>query len=131
ELSRELSGRYRFGDIVGKAPAMQRLFALLEKVVDSESTVLITGENGTGKELIARALHWNGPRRERAFVAQNCSAMNDNLLESELFGHVRGAFTGASRDKQGIFKVAHGGTFFLDEVGDMSPAMQVKLLRVI
>ena len=131
QLARELGGRYQFGNIVGKSPAMQRLFAVLEKVVESESTVLVTGENGTGKELIARALHYNGQRKDRAFVVQNCSALNDNLLESELFGHVKGAFTGAMRDKQGLFKVAHGGTFFLDEVGDMSPAMQVKLLRVL
>ncbi len=131
QLSRELGGRYQFANIVGKSPAMQRLFGVLEKVVDSDATVLITGENGTGKELIARALHYNGPRRNRPFVAQNCSAFNDNLLESELFGHVRGSFTGANRDKLGLFKIADGGTFFLDEVGDMSPAMQVKLLRVL
>ena len=131
QLSRELGGRYQFANIVGKSPAMQRLFGLLEKVVESEATVLVTGENGTGKELIARALHYNGPRRDRPFVAQNCSAFNDNLLESELFGHVRGSFTGANRDKLGLFKIADGGTFFLDEVGDMSPAMQVKLLRVL
>ncbi len=131
QLSRELGGRYQFGNIVGKSAAMQRLFAVLEKVVDSESTVLVTGENGTGKELIARALHYNGPRKDKPFVVQNCSALNDNLLESELFGHVKGSFTGATRDKQGLFRVAHGGTFFLDEVGDMSPAMQVKLLRVL
>jgi len=131
ELSRELGGRYQFANIVGKSPAMQRLFGLLEKVVDSDATVLVTGENGTGKELIARALHYNGPRRNRPFVAQNCSAFNDNLLESELFGHMRGSFTGANRDKLGLFKIADGGTFFLDEVGDMSPAMQVKLLRVL
>ncbi len=131
QLNRELGGRYQFGNIVGKSPAMQRLFGVLEKVVDSESTVLVTGENGTGKELIARALHYNGPRKDKPFVVQNCSALNDNLLESELFGHVKGSFTGAMRDKQGLFRVAHGGTFFLDEVGDMSPAMQVKLLRVL
>jgi len=131
QLSRELGGRYQFANIVGRSPAMQRLFGLLEKVVDSDSTVLVTGENGTGKELIARALHYNGPRRDRPFVAQNCSAFNDNLLESELFGHVRGSFTGANRDKLGLFKIADGGTFFLDEVGDMSAAMQVKLLRVL
>ncbi len=131
QLSRELGGRYQFANIVGKSPAMQKLFQLLEKVVESESTVLVTGENGTGKELIARALHYNGSRKDRPFVAQNCSALNDNLLESELFGHVRGSFTGASRDKQGLFKIANGGTFFLDEVGDMSAAMQVKLLRVL
>src|SRR5438067_2504576 len=130
-LRRELTGRYRFADIVGKSAPMQRLYALLDKLVGSDITVLITGENGTGKELIARALHYNGPRKDKAFVATNASALNDNLLESELFGHVKGAFTGASRDKTGLFKVADGGTFFLDEVGDMSPAMQVKLLRVL
>ncbi|RMG18077.1 MAG: sigma-54-dependent Fis family transcriptional regulator [Deltaproteobacteria bacterium] len=131
ELTGELAGRYTFGNIVGKSPAMARMFAVLEKVVDTDATILVTGENGTGKELIARALHYNGPRRNKPFVVQNVSALNDNLLESELFGHVKGAFTGATRDKQGLFKVADGGTFFLDEVGDMSMAMQVKLLRVL
>src|SRR6266702_4807596 len=130
-LRRELTGRYRFADIVGKSAPMQRLYALLDKLVGSDITVLVTGENGTGKEMIARALHYNGPRKDKAFVATNASALNDNLLESELFGHVKGAFTGAGRDKTGLFKVADGGTFFLDEVGDMSPAMQVKLLRVL
>src|SRR5947209_19028883 len=110
---------------------MQVLYSLLEKLVKSDITVLVTGENGTGKELIARALHRTGARKDKPFVAQNCSALNDNLLESELFGHVKGAFTGASRDKTGLFKVADGGTLFLDEVGDMSPAMQVKVLRVL
>ena len=131
DLTAELGGRYRFADIIGKSEPMRRLYALLDKLVVSDVTVLIGGENGTGKELIAKALHFNGARRDREFVAQNCSALNDNLLESELFGHVRGAFTGAGRDKQGLFKQADGGTFFLDEVGDMSPAMQVKLLRVL
>src|SRR5919201_1710634 len=130
-LRRELTGRYRFADIIGKSAAMQRLYALLDKLVSSDITVLVTGENGTGKELIARALHYNGPRKDKPFVATNASALNDNLLESELFGHVKGAFTGAGRDKTGLFKVADGGTFFLDEVGDMSTAMQVKLLRVL
>src|SRR5438105_2681057 len=130
-LRRELTGRYRFADIIGKSAAMQRLYALLDKLVNSDITVLVTGENGTGKELIARALHYNGPRKDKPFVATNASALNDNLLDSELFGHVKGAFTGAGRDKTGLFKTADGGTFFLDEVGDMSPAMQVKLLRVL
>jgi two-component system, NtrC family, response regulator HupR/HoxA len=130
-LSRELSGRYRFDDIVGKSAAMQRLYQLLDKVVQSDVTVLVRGENGTGKELIARALHHNGPRRQKQFVAQSAAAPGDHLLESELFGHVKGAFTGATRDKVGLFKVADGGTFFLDEVGELSPGLQVKLLRVL
>jgi len=130
-LTGELSGRYDFSRIIGRSEAMRQLLAVLSKVVGSESTVLVTGENGTGKELIAKALHYSGPRKERPFVVQNCSAFNDNLLESELFGHVRGAFTGASRDKPGLFRAADTGTFFLDEVGDMSANMQVKLLRVL
>ncbi|HLU67076.1 MAG TPA: sigma 54-interacting transcriptional regulator [Kofleriaceae bacterium] len=121
----------RFRELVGQASAMQEVFQLLEKIVRSESTVLIHGESGTGKELIARAIHYNGPRAKKPFVVQNCSAFNDNLLESALFGHVRGAFTGAVKDQKGLFEVADGGTFFLDEVGDMSPALQVKLLRVL
>src|SRR4029078_10752190 len=101
------------------------------KIVRSESTVLVHGESGTGKELIARAIHFHGPRAKKPFVVQNCSAFNDNLLESALFGYVKGAFTGAVKDKKGLFEVADGGTFFLDEIGDMSPALQVKLLRVL
>ena len=131
DLQDELGGRYRFADIIGKSEPMQRLYALLDKLVASDVTVLIHGENGTGKELIARALHFNGGRKQKQFVAQNCSALNDQLLESELFGHLKGSFTGATRDKPGLFKVADGGTFFLDEVADLSPAMQVKLLRVL
>ena len=131
DLQDELEGRYRFADIIGKSEPMRRLYGLLDKLVASDVTVLVHGENGTGKELIARALHFNGPRKDKQFVAQNCSALNDQLLESELFGHVKGSFTGATRDKPGLFKVADGGTFFLDEVADMSPAMQVKLLRVL
>ncbi len=130
-LSSELSDRYRFENIIGKSEPMLEVFRLLEKVCNSESTVLINGESGTGKELVARAIHYNGPRRDKPFVVQNCSAFNDNLLETALFGHIRGSFTGALRDKKGLFEVADGGTFFLDEVGDMSPSLQVKLLRVL
>src|SRR5262249_7472362 len=130
-VTRELGERYRFENIVGNSRSMQEVFRLLEKIVQSESTVLIHGESGTGKELVARAIHSNGPRAKKPFVVQNCSAFNDNLLESALFGHAKGAFTGAVKDKKGLFEVADGGTFFLDEVGDMSAALQVKLLRVL
>jgi two-component system response regulator HupR/HoxA len=120
-----------FNEIVGDAPAVRDVVKLLTKVVRSEATVLIHGESGTGKELIARAIHYHGPRAKKPFVVQNCSAFNDNLLESALFGHVRGAFTGAVKDQPGLFQTADGGTFFLDEIGDMSAALQVKLLRVL
>jgi len=120
-----------FTEIVGDAPAVRDVVKLLTKVVRSEATVLVHGESGTGKELIARAIHYHGPRGKKPFVVQNCSAFNDNLLESALFGHVRGAFTGAVKDQPGLFQVADGGTFFLDEIGDMSAALQVKLLRVL
>jgi transcriptional regulator with PAS, ATPase and Fis domain len=130
-LSKEQGADYRFENIIGRSGPMQEIFKLLRKVSNSDATVLINGESGTGKELVARAIHYNGPRRQGPFVVQNCSAFNDNLLESALFGHMRGSFTGAMRDKKGLFEVADGGTFFLDEVGDMSPALQVKLLRVL
>jgi transcriptional regulator with PAS, ATPase and Fis domain len=120
-----------FTEIVGDAAAVRDVVKLLTKVVRSEATVLVHGESGTGKELIARAIHYHGPRGKKPFVVQNCSAFNDNLLESALFGHVRGAFTGAVKDQAGLFQVADGGTFFLDEIGDMSAALQVKLLRVL
>jgi transcriptional regulator with PAS, ATPase and Fis domain len=123
--------RYSYDDIIGRSRPMQELYLLLDKVIDSDSTVLIHGENGTGKELIAKAIHFNSLRKNRRFVVQNCSAFNDNLLDSELFGHKKGAFTGAISDKQGLFEVADGSTFFLDEIGDMSPSLQVKLLRVL
>jgi len=117
--------------IVGSSAPMLELFRMLERIRSSNATVLVTGENGTGKELVARSIHRMSRRADERFVATNCSAFNDNLLESELFGHRRGAFTGAVSDKPGLFQVADTGTFFLDEVGDMSPALQVKLLRVL
>ena len=123
--------RSAYSEIIGSSAPMKALFAMLDNVAESDSTTLITGENGTGKELIARAIHYHSPRRLQRFVQQNCSAFNDNLLDSELFGHVKGSFTGAVSDKQGLFKVADGGTFFLDEIGDMSPMLQVKVLRVL
>jgi two-component system, NtrC family, response regulator HupR/HoxA len=123
--------RYSYEEIIGQCRAMQELYAMLDKVIASDSTVLIQGENGTGKELIAQAIHFNSWRKDRRFVVQNCSAFNDNLLDSELFGHKKGSFTGAISDKQGLFEVADGSTFFLDEIGDMSPSLQVKLLRVL
>jgi two-component system response regulator HupR/HoxA len=117
--------------LIGKSPSMQNLVRMIEKVAPTQATVLIMGENGTGKELVARAIHSGSARREKPFVAANVSAFNDNLLESELFGHKRGAFTGAVVDKRGLFEEADTGTFLLDEVGDMSPALQSKLLRVL
>ncbi len=130
-LSHELDGKFGFAAIIGNSPAIREMLATLEKVVVSDSTILVQGENGTGKELIARAIHHNSPRRDEPFVTQSAAAFNDNLLESELFGHVKGAFTGAVKDKKGLLEVADGGTFFLDELGEMTPAMQVKLLRVL
>ncbi len=123
--------RTSYAGIVGASPAMQELYALIDRVGPSGSTVMIAGENGTGKELVARAIHQRSERRDHPFVVTNCSAFNDNLLDSELFGHARGAFTGAVSDKAGLFDVADLGTFFLDEIGDMSPMLQVKVLRVI
>ncbi len=131
ELNKELGSRYKYDNMIGKSKPMQTLYNLLDKIKQAESTVLIQGENGTGKELIARAIHYNSLRKDKAFIIQNCSAFNDNLLESELFGHVKGSFTGAIRDKRGLFEMADKGTFFLDEIGDTSPTMQVKLLRVL
>ena len=131
ELNKELGGRYKYDLMVGKSKPMQDVYGLLEKIKHSETTVLVNGENGTGKELIAKSIHYNSPRKNGAFIIQNCSAFNDNLLESELFGHTKGSFTGAIKDKKGMFEKAHRGTFFLDEIGDTSPQMQVKLLRVL
>src|SRR5882672_9780919 len=130
-LRAQLEERYRFEGVVGKGRAMSRLFQLLETVAPTSSTILITGETGTGKEVVARAIHHNSPRRMHRFVALNCSAIPETLLEAELFGHVRGAFTGAVGNRQGRLEQAHKGTLFLDEVGTMSPGLQMKLLRVL
>jgi transcriptional regulator with PAS, ATPase and Fis domain len=131
ELRKELQRRHTFEDIVGRGPAMTRLFEILPQIAESSSTVLIEGASGTGKELFARAIHNLSPRRKKKFVAVNCAALPDNLLESELFGHKAGAFTDARRDKPGRFMMADKGTIFLDEIGDISPALQVRLLRVL
>lgn len=131
QLQKELQARYTFEDIIGRSPAMMRLFEILPQISVSASTVLIEGPSGTGKELFARAIHNLSPRKRKRFVAVNCAALPDTLLESELFGHKAGAFTDARRDKPGRFSLAHGGTIFLDEIGDISPAMQVRLLRVL
>jgi two-component system response regulator HupR/HoxA len=130
-LNNQLGSRYSYDSMIGKSKPMQDVYSMLDKIKNSESTVLVQGENGTGKELIARAIHFNSPRKDAAFVTVNCSAFNENLLDSELFGHVKGSFTGAIKDKKGLFEAADKGTLFLDEIGDMSPTMQVKLLRVL
>ena len=132
ELRQDLEKRYSLYNIIGKSKQMREIFDLIEEVSDSNATVLIEGETGTGKELVARAVHHHHiARAKKPFVAINCSALAEGLLESELFGHVRGAFTGATRDKRGRFEAANGGTIFLDEIGDISPLIQVKLLRVL
>src|SRR5438093_4371779 len=130
-LRKQLKKKYQFNQIIGRAPPMQAVFKLIERVADTDSTILVLGESGTGKELVARALHFNSRRQSAPFVPINCSALPENLLESELFGHRRGAFTGAINDKKGLFQEADGGTIFLDEVGSMSPMLQSRLLRVL
>ena len=130
-LRKEVERSYRFDQIIGRSDPMMEVFKLCNRVIDSEITVLIHGETGTGKELIAKTIHFNGPRKEKPFVTQNCGGMPDTLLYSELFGHTKGAFTGAMSDKKGLFELGHNGTVFLDEVADMSPAMQVSLMRVL
>ena len=130
-LRREVERRYRFGEIIGKSRLMQQVFGLIERVAATNSSILILGESGTGKELVAKSIHYNSPRRDQPFVAVNCSALPEGLLESELFGHVRGAFTGAHANKNGLFVEATRGTLFLDEIGDMGAALQAKLLRAL
>jgi two-component system NtrC family response regulator len=130
-LRSAVESQYQFGNIIGKSKAMRDVFEIIHKVAPSNATVLIEGESGTGKELVAKSIHFNSPRRDNPFVAVNCSALAESLLESELFGHERGAFTGAVSSKKGRFELAHGGTLFLDEIGELSANLQVKLLRVL
>jgi two-component system, NtrC family, response regulator PilR len=130
-LRDEVARRYQFGNLIGKSPKMQEVFSTIARLGDTKATVLITGESGTGKELVAKAIHFNSSRKDRAFVAVNCGAIPHELMESELFGHVKGAFTGAVAAKQGLFEVADGGSLFLDEVTELPLHLQVKLLRVL
>jgi len=130
-LRQQLHNRHSFSNIIGTSATIQTVFTRMEKVVDTDSSILILGESGTGKELVARALHYNGPRQDKPFVAINCGAIPQDLLESELFGHMRGSFTGAIKTKQGRFEQANGGTIFLDEIGTMPVHLQLKLLRVL
>ena len=130
-LKSEVSAKYRFENIFGASPPMQKVYALIEKCAPTNSTVLLSGESGTGKELIARAIHYNSLRKDKSFVAVDCNSLSENLLESEMFGHVKGSFTGAVTNKKGMFEVAGSGTLFLDEIGNISLATQAKLLRVI
>jgi two-component system NtrC family response regulator len=130
-LSEALSNRYRYGNIIGKSKPMLKIYDMIGKVAQSRASVMITGPSGTGKELVAKAIHYNSPRKNRPFISINCGALTETLLESEFFGHERGAFTGAVAMKKGRFELADGGTLFLDEVGAMPPSLQVKLLRVL
>jgi DNA-binding NtrC family response regulator len=130
-LRSAMSKELQCADIIGKSPVMQRVFQLANKVLDNSATVLLTGETGTGKTLLACYIHHHGPRKDKLFVEQNCGTLPETLLESELFGHKRGSFTGAVQDRKGLFEVADGGTLFLDEISEMSPALQVKLLQVL
>lgn len=130
-LLSEVRERFNMQGIIGASPQMAKVFGLLEKVIDTKTPILLQGETGTGKELLAKTIHYSGPLRNKPFIAENCGALTENLLESELFGHVKGAFTGAFSDKKGIFELANNGTVFLDEIMDMSTAMQNKILRVL
>jgi DNA-binding NtrC family response regulator len=131
ELRSEVSSKYRFENIIGASPQMQNVYRLIAKCAPTNSTVMLTGESGTGKELIARAIHYNSLRKDKAFVAVDCNSLSENLLESEMFGHVKGSFTGAVVSKKGLFEAAESGTLFLDEIGNVSLTTQAKLLRVI
>jgi len=130
-LRREIEREYSFAGMIGRSQKMQDLFDLVRSIAETDVTVLVQGETGTGKELIAKAIHYNGPRKANRFVSVNCGAISETLLESELFGHEKGAFTGAITQRKGIFEVADGGTLFLDEIGEISPSTQVRLLRVL
>ncbi len=130
-LKRLVETKYSFDEILGQSPKMLALYELMEKIAPTKTNILITGESGTGKELVAKAIHFNSPRKEKGFVTLNCGAIPENLLESELFGHMKGAFTGAMYNKRGLFEVADDGSIFLDEIGELPLSMQVKLLRVI
>jgi len=130
-LRSEVSGKYRFENIIGKSPQMRKVFEIVDSVADSRSSILITGESGTGKELVAKAIHYNSPRKNQPFVAVNCAALPENLMESELFGHEKGAFTGAIKQTRGRFELAHEGTLLLDEISEIPLSLQAKLLRVL
>src|SRR3990167_2413303 len=131
DLRNEASQKNRFENIIGSHPRMQGVFRLVAKCAPTSSTVLLTGESGTGKELIARAIHYNSLRKDKPFVAVDCNSLSENLLESEMFGHVKGSFTGAIKDKMGLFQQAQRGTILLDEIGETLPSTQVKLLRFL
>ncbi len=130
-LQQELEKRYGFGNLIGKSPAMLKVYELIQRVAQTRANILVTGESGTGKELVARAIHYTGPRKDKPFVTVNCGAIPEQLMESEFFGHEKGSFTGAIKTRDGYFAAADGGTIFLDEIGEIPPALQVKLLRVI
>ncbi len=130
-LRETVESQYSFGNIIGKSSKMQNIFELIYKIAPATASILIEGESGTGKDLVAKSIHYNSPRRDHPFIAVNCSALAESLLESELFGHEKGAFTGAVATKKGRFELAEGGTLFLDEIGELSPSLQVKLLRVL
>ncbi len=131
EIKRSIDKKKKFGELIGGSKALKGVYYLMERAAQTDSTVLITGESGTGKELVARAIHYNGKRKNGPFVVVNCTALPETLLESELFGHIKGAFTGADKDREGRFSIAHTGTIFLDEIGELPPSLQVKFLRVL